>query len=52
LAPAFAFRCLSSLRCEGHLSASCPAPNANVHFTFKRDLVYFMLCWIEKVEFL
>jgi len=39
LAPAFAFRCLSSLRCEGHLEASCPAPNANVHFTFKRDLV-------------
>ena len=41
LAPAFAFRCLSSLRCEGHLEASCPAPNSNVHFTFKRDLVYF-----------
>jgi len=40
LAPAFAFRCLSSLRCEGHLEASCPAPNANVHSTVKRDLVY------------
>jgi hypothetical protein len=40
LAPAFAFRCLSSLRSVGHLEASCPAPNANVHFTFKRDLVY------------
>jgi hypothetical protein len=35
LAPAFAFRCLSSLRCEGHLSASCPAPNSNSIFTNK-----------------
>jgi hypothetical protein len=39
LASAFAFRCLSSLRSVGHILASCPAPNANVHFTFKRDLV-------------
>ncbi|MGC8684047.1 MAG: ImmA/IrrE family metallo-endopeptidase, partial [Athalassotoga sp.] len=38
-APAFAFRCLSSLRCEGHLSASCPPPNSKIIIHLSTPLI-------------